>query len=122
MLDWVRSWQRDTETMRNDAAMITTCGTRRGGFDERLDMTPDELAAIRQPCLVLVATDDPVGDDTVGRELAAALPSAQVVVWPSAGHLPWLDDPVGFGSLVSDFLGDAGAPLQSRAVAGSPEP
>ncbi len=122
MLDWVRSWQRDTETMRNDAAMITTCGTRRGGFDERLDMTPDELAAIRQPCLVLVGTDDPVGDDTVGRELAAALPSAQVVVWPSAGHLPWLDDPVGFGSLVSDFLGDAGAPLQSRAVAGSPEP
>ena len=122
MLDWVRSWQRDTDTMRNDAAMIIACGTRRGGFDARLDLRPDELAAIRQPCLVLVGTDDPVGDDTVGRELAAILPSSRAVVWPDAGHLPWLDDPVGFGGLVSDFLGDAPAPERPESVTGSPEP
>ena len=64
MLDWIRAWQRDTDTMRNDTAMIVACGTRTG-FDPRLDLRTDELASIGQPCLVLVGTDDPVGGETV---------------------------------------------------------
>ena len=65
----------------------------------------------------LTRRDDPVGDDTVGCELAAALPAGQVVFWPGAGHLPWLDDAVGFGSLVSDFLADARAVVERNMEA-----
>lgn len=104
MLDWVRGWQRDTDTMRHDAAMILACGTRRG-FDPRLDMAPEELAAIRQRCMVVIGTDDPVGGADVGRALAEMLPSSELEIWPGAGHLPWLDDPAAFGSRLVAFLG-----------------
>jgi pimeloyl-ACP methyl ester carboxylesterase len=100
MLEWIRSWQRDTDTMRNDAAMIVACGTRRGGFDPRLDLTPDELRQVGAPCSILVGTDDPVGGEDVAANLASLLSDATVDVWSGAGHLPWLDDPVRAGAAI----------------------
>lgn len=104
MLEWIRSWQRDTDTFRNDAEMIRRCGTWRDGFDDRLDLTDRALRAVKAPTLVVVGTDDPVGAEPVGRDLAARLPEGHVEVWPDAGHLIWLDDPVRAGALVSSFL------------------
>jgi pimeloyl-ACP methyl ester carboxylesterase len=92
MLDWVRAWLRDTDTMRNEAAMIVACGTR-AGFDPRLEQDAHALGAVDVPCRVLIGTDDVVGGEPVARELVAALPRADVDVMPGAGHLPWLDDP-----------------------------
>ncbi len=114
MLEWVRAWQRDTDTMRNDAAMILACGSRRGGFDPRLDLRPDELAGVKQRCLLLSGSDDPVGGEDVVRELSGMLPSCDLEVWPGAGHLPWLDDPAGFAARVVEFLTVEAEPREVR--------
>lgn len=93
MFDWIHAWQRDTATMANDAAMIVACGTWRGGFDPGLDLTLDQLRQVAGPVTLCFGADDPVGGRDVGEGLASALPSATIDVLPSAGHLPWLDDP-----------------------------
>ena len=102
LLDWVLAWQRHTDTLTNDAAMIRNVGTWRGGFDPSLDFTADALAEIKVPCKVLVGTDDTVGGADVGQRLASAL-DAQLEVWPDAGHLPWYDDHIRFAASVRDF-------------------
>jgi pimeloyl-ACP methyl ester carboxylesterase len=104
MLAWERAWQRDTETLRNDAAMIVELETRRDGFDTRLDVDADALRAVRSPCLVLVGTDDPIGAEPVARTLASSVPSATVEVFEGFGHLPWLDDPAVIAERVVAFV------------------
>jgi pimeloyl-ACP methyl ester carboxylesterase len=104
MLDWIRSRQRDTDTLRNDAAMIVRCGTWRRGFDPSLDLTGEALGSVQAPTLVVVGTDDPVGSEDVARGLAGHVPQADVEIWPNAGHLPWLDDPDRAAKLTSSFL------------------
>jgi pimeloyl-ACP methyl ester carboxylesterase len=103
MLAWVLAWQRHTDTLRNDAAMIIGCGTWRGGFDPSLDLEDRDLCAVQAPCLVLSGTDDPVGGIDVTRRLASALPDATVEVLDHVGHLPWLDDPVRVATHISEF-------------------
>lgn len=93
MLDWELAWQRDTETMRNDAAMIRACGTFLRGFDDSLELSAEELGEVTVPVHVAVGSDDPVGGAAVGEQLARALPRGTLEVWDGAGHLPWLDDP-----------------------------
>lgn len=104
MLDWERAWQRHTDTLRNDAGMIVALGSRRSGFDGRLDLRPDELAAVTAPCLVMVGTDDPVGGEQVARQLVSSLPSATLEVLDGGGHLPWLDDPERIAGHISTFV------------------
>ena len=104
MIDWERSWQRDTDTMRNDAAMIKACGTLRGGFDDSLELSTDDLARVAAPCHIVVGTMDSVGGETVARNLAGALPNASVEIWDRAGHLPWLDDPGRLAAAIERFL------------------
>jgi pimeloyl-ACP methyl ester carboxylesterase len=94
MLDWILSWQRDTDTMKHDGEMIIGCGTWRGGFDAALDLTPAELASVSVPTTILIGAADTVGGEAVGQRLAAAIPRASLQVLDDAGHLPWLDDPV----------------------------
>ena len=104
MLEWELAWQRDTDTMRHDAAMIRACGTFLGGFDDTLDLSADELAEVTVPVHVLVGTDDPVGGADVAERLAAALPRGSMEVWDGAGHLPWLDDPARLANSLSSVL------------------
>lgn len=116
MVDWVRAWQRDTDTMASDAAMIVACGTRAGGFDPALDLAPDDLARVEARCHILVGTDDIVGAGDTARHLAQLLPHATLEVWDGAGHLPWLDDPARFGAAVASFLALADQPAHDRAT------
>lgn len=104
MLEWIRAWQRDTDTMRNDATMILACGSWPKGFDPALDLTPEELATLRAPCLVLSGAADPVGGADVTRALAALLPDGSVEVWEGAGHLPWLDEPARAATAIAGFV------------------
>ena len=103
LLDWVLAWQRHTDTLRNDAAMIRRVGTWLGGFDPSLDLDVSALGEIKVPCKVLVGTDDTVGGAEVGERLASALPDAELEVWTGAGHLPWYDDPDRFAASVRAF-------------------
>ena len=103
LIDWVNAWQRHTETMRNDAAMIRDLGTWLGGFDPSLDLDAETLASIEAPCHVLVGTDDPVGAEDEAKRLASLLPDATFEVWRDSGHLPWYDDPARFASSLETF-------------------
>ena len=103
LLEWVNGWQRHTETMRNDAAMICGLGTWLGGFDPSLDLDEAALGSIHAPVHVVVGTDDPVGSGEVANRLASHLPDATVEVWPDAGHLPWYDDPARFAASLQSF-------------------
>lgn len=103
MIDWIVAWQAHTDTMRNDTAMIVACGDRHD-FDPGLDLTEADLATIRTPVTALFGEADPVGGRSVAETLVAALPDATMQVFPEAGHLPWLDDPVAAGTGIVDWL------------------
>lgn len=108
MLEWIRAWQADTDTMRNDAAIIVRCGSWRHGFDPSLDLGDDILSTVHAPTLVVVGSEDPVGGEEIARGLVDRLPRAQVEVMDDAGHLPWLDDPGRAAELAFSFVTAAG--------------
>jgi proline iminopeptidase len=55
------------------------------------------------PVLIVFGESDIYGATT--QRLATRYPSAQVVVVPRAGHVPWLQNPAIFSDLVIDFFG-----------------
>jgi pimeloyl-ACP methyl ester carboxylesterase len=99
MLDWTLAWQRDTDTMRNDVAMIKVAA-----FEPSVDLDDDDFKRITAPCLFLAGTHDRVGDDRVVVSVANRLPDAQVEVWDGSGHLPWLDDPLRAAASIRAFV------------------
>ena len=106
IVDLFTAWMADTDTMRNDAAMIRACGTWAGGFAPELDVRTEHLSQVLAPTLVVAGTDDPVGGLEVVRNVASAVSNGQVTAIENAGHLPWLDDPVAVGRAVYRFLGE----------------
>jgi pimeloyl-ACP methyl ester carboxylesterase len=54
------------------------------------------------PALVIWGEADPYLEPAWAQRLAAALPDAQAVVVPGAGHWPWLDD-AGIVDRVTNF-------------------
>ncbi|MBO9361709.1 MAG: alpha/beta fold hydrolase, partial [Thermoflexus sp.] len=71
---------------------------------ERPDRT-ELLPQIRVPTLVIVGEEDEVTPPEVARQMAEAIPSAQLVVLPSAGHLANVEAPEAFNEAVRTFLG-----------------
>lgn len=63
----------------------------------------DELKRIRQPSLLIFATNDPMGSASVGRRLADALVDAELHI-VDGGHAPWLHHADQIAPLVSSFL------------------
>jgi 3-oxoadipate enol-lactonase len=70
---------------------------------ERPDSTP-VLSSIAVPCLVIVGDEDTVTPPDEARRMADAIPSAELVVIPQAGHLSSLEQPERFGAAISAFL------------------
>jgi len=70
---------------------------------DRPDSTPD-LAALDVPVLILHGAEDQLIPVTEAEAMAAALPSAKLVVVPGAGHLPNLEQPEIFNDAVREFL------------------
>ncbi|MFC8448219.1 alpha/beta fold hydrolase [Kitasatospora sp. NPDC057223] len=68
----------------------------------RADVRGD-LAGIAVPTLVVVTTADPLISPTLQRELAAAIPTAEVAELRS-GHLPFAERPQEWAKLIGDFL------------------
>ncbi|MFI6055592.1 alpha/beta fold hydrolase [Streptomyces violascens] len=68
----------------------------------RIDVRPD-LAGIAVPALVVVTTADPLLSPALQRELATAIPTAEVADIPT-GHLPFAERPQEWLKLISDFL------------------
>lgn len=89
--DWYMALQRDTDTMRNELAMISAISSRRG-FDPSLTLTEDLLSRVTSPTHFYWGDDDTFGGAEVARRLVAMLPDASLEILPDAGHLPWVDD------------------------------
>ncbi|MGW2177063.1 alpha/beta fold hydrolase [Streptomyces sp. NPDC001732] len=68
----------------------------------RIDVRGD-LARITAPALVVVTTADPLVSPTLQRELAAAIPTAEIAEVPT-GHLPFAEQPQQWLKVISDFL------------------
>lgn len=71
--------------------------------------TPDDLAAIGVPLLVVLAGRSSVQDAEKAARGAAVVPGARVDVWPEAGHCLHAEDPARFVAGLADFLADLGA-------------
>jgi 3-oxoadipate enol-lactonase len=69
----------------------------------RPDSTPD-LAAITCPALIICGTEDVLTPSTESAAMADALPSAQAVFIPKAGHLSNLEAPLAFNEALNTFL------------------
>ncbi len=68
-----------------------------------LDFAP-QLAAIRNPLLIVVGAEDGATPPALGRDLAARVAEARMVEMPGLGHCPHIQDPDAFVAAVSDFL------------------
>lgn len=62
------------------------------------------LGAIRCPTLVTAAEDDVLIRPRVSRALAEAIPGAEFVTIPHAGHVPFWEQPDAFNRLCLEFL------------------
>lgn len=74
-----------------------------GAMRDRPDSTA-VLAGIRVPALVLVGTEDAGSPVAVAEKMAGGIPGARLVVLPAAGHLAPLEQPLGAGRALADFL------------------
>ena len=72
------------------------------------------LAAVRVPVLFVVGSDDRIFRPAVIREAATALPQAEVVEIPHAGHSPYYEQPEEWNRVVLDFVRRATASTESK--------
>lgn len=64
----------------------------------------ERLQRIDCPTLVLAGEDDTIVPPRYGRELAARIPGARLVILPEVGHAPPFENPGFFNKAVADFL------------------
>lgn len=101
--EWYLAMQRHTDTVVNDGRLIAEAATRRG-FDERLRLRGDVLAAVQCPTRFIWGADDGFGGAEVGDRIVAHMQRAEMRVLEACGHLPWLDRPDLVAELVADWF------------------
>lgn len=105
--DWHVTLIRNTETLRNERAMIRDVVIHGGAWRPGLTFEPAELAAIRQPLLYVIGTADPEGTVDYAKQVVRMLPNADLRVLPDGGHMPWLDNAGDVGNAIRGFLSDS---------------
>jgi 3-oxoadipate enol-lactonase len=73
------------------------------GMAERPDVTP-LLPGITTPSLLIVGEDDGIAPPEEMRGIAAAMPNANFVEIPEAGHMSTLENPVAVNAAIREFL------------------
>lgn len=101
---WRVAFERETNSMRNERDMVRTIVSWRKGLRPGLTLDDAELAAIRQPTLLVYGTADPVGTVEIWRRVVGLLPRGEPQLVEGAGHMPWLDDPSGVAGHINRFL------------------
>ena len=66
------------------------------------------LAAIKVPVLLVYGSEDPLTPVKLGREMAAKIADARLVVIEDAGHLPNIERPAAFNAALLEFLREQG--------------
>lgn len=72
-------------------------------------VTPDELAAVKAPTMVVWTSDDPSGPAAAGMDMAERIPYGEFTVIDRAGHWPQWEQPAEFHRILVDFLSGTGA-------------
>jgi 2-hydroxy-6-oxonona-2,4-dienedioate hydrolase len=103
-VDWMLGLQRHTDTMRNELTVMTSMGTFWKGFDSLLEVSRATLEGVRSPSLFVWGENDVYGDESVARGVVDAMPEAELVMAPGAGHLSWIDDLEGSTALTRRHL------------------
>lgn len=101
--DWHVALTRNTHSLRHERDMVRAI-VRGGAFRPGLTFSDSELAAIRQPTLLVYGTEDPTAAIDTWKRLVGLLPHGELHLVEGGGHMPWLDDPSQVGALVSRFL------------------
>ena len=104
-IDWRLAFERETESMRNERAMVRAIVSVRSGLRHGLPFERSELAAIAVPTLMVYGTCDPVGSTEIWRQTIGLLPRGELQPIDRAGHMPWLDDPSGVAGHMTRLLG-----------------
>jgi 3-oxoadipate enol-lactonase len=95
VLEWVERWVREADPEGVARAL------------EALADRPDSrplLSEIEVPTLVLVGEDDALTPPADARAIAAAIPDAELLILPGAGHMANLESPEAFNTALLGFL------------------
>ena len=92
------------------AAMIELLHSlvRLRGPRPEIELTPAQLAQIRQPVQLIWGERDPFGAPDVGRRAARIIPAAAFHAIPKAGHAPWIAHAHAVADLAVPFIRTAG--------------
>jgi len=105
LVDWRVAVNRDTDSMWRERDMVQHI-VPGGRYRPELTFADSELAAIRQPTLMLFGTADSVGSPAIWQGVIDRLPNGQLTILDGAGHMVWLDDPAGVARRTESFLSD----------------
>ncbi|WP_287372257.1 alpha/beta fold hydrolase [Oceanithermus sp.] len=95
VVEWVERWVREADPEGVARAL------------EALAARPDSrplLGEIEVPTLVLVGEDDALTPPADARAMAAAIPDAELLILPGAGHMANLESPEAFNTALLGFL------------------
>jgi pimeloyl-ACP methyl ester carboxylesterase len=73
----------------------------------------EALGGIRKPVLILVGERDRTTTPRAAREMHDSLPGSELVIFPQAGHMTYIEQPQPYFAAVRDFV--ARHPVRDRA-------
>jgi 4,5:9,10-diseco-3-hydroxy-5,9,17-trioxoandrosta-1(10),2-diene-4-oate hydrolase len=107
--EWVELYYQLDSLPGNQESMLATLrslANLRGGRDEVLAPIRDNLGRIRSPTLVVWGQQDSVLPVEHARVAEAGIPGAQVHIFDHCGHMPQMEHPAEFNTLVREFLAE----------------
>jgi 4,5:9,10-diseco-3-hydroxy-5,9,17-trioxoandrosta-1(10),2-diene-4-oate hydrolase len=105
--EWVELYYELDSLPGNQESMLTTLrslATVRGIRDEVLAAIRGTMGRITSPTLVVWGQQDAIIPEDHARVAQAGIPGAQVHIFDHCGHMPQMEHPAEFNTLVREFL------------------
>jgi 2-hydroxy-6-oxonona-2,4-dienedioate hydrolase len=102
-IDYRVAVSNETPAMRNERAMVAH-QVRGNGWRPDLVFDESSLRAITPRTLVVVGSQDNIGDPSTWQRFTETLPRGRFELIDGAGHMPWFDAPDQVANYVRRFL------------------